>query len=84
MEQLGFFFVEVYSSTIKTNATAVEKELQKQLLFLPLGVRLWVTPGMGQQHALEQGVYKVFLTFSTEVLEMLRKGTLSLKKTGRM
>ena len=71
--ELGFRFVEVYSSTLMMNARYVEKALQERYQHLPLGQRLWRCADMGKKYdkEIDGKLHKVFLTFSPNVGQML-------------
>ena len=52
--KLGFTFFEVYASTLKINARAVEKALQQRYQRrLPLGTRLWRCVDKGSKYDTE-------------------------------
>ena len=75
--ELGFDSVELYSSTLKVNARAVEAALQRRFAHLPLGVRLWRQNDMGAKYDKPRDrdkVHKVFLTFSRKARRAIRKG----------
>jgi len=69
--ELGLKYVVVCRSNIKCNAFAVEEALQRALLHITMGRRLWRWVAMGQKeaHTLpnDVNVYKVFFTFSFDV-----------------
>ena len=80
-DQLGFDSVELYSSTLKINARAVEAALQRRFDYLPLGVRLWRDTDKGAKYDKEKDkgkAHKVFLTFSRKVRRAIRKGKIVL------
>ena len=74
--QLGFKYVEIYSSTLKVNARRVEHALQVRYQYLPLGVRLWRAPDKGAKYDRADDacfVHKVFVTLSPCVVQMLHE-----------
>ena len=74
-ENLGFKYIELYSSTLKINARRVEKALQERFQHLPLGTRLWRAPDKGPKYDQPEDagkVHKVFLTFSPLVAKARR------------
>lgn len=76
-DKLGFDSVELYSSTLKINARAVEAALQRRFDYLRLGVRLWRENDKGAKYdkPKDKGkVHKVFLTFSRKARKAIRKG----------
>ena len=73
--ELGFKYIELYSSTLKINARRVEKALQERFQHLPLGTRLWRAPDMGPKYDKPEDagkVHKVFLAFSPLVAKARR------------
>ena len=73
--ELGFKYIELYSSTLKINARRVEKALQERFQHLPLGTRLWRAPDKGPKYDQPEDagkVHKVFLTFSPLVAKARR------------
>ena len=73
--ELGFKYIELYSSTLKINARRVEKAFQKRFQYLPLGTRLWRHPDKGCKYDQPEDagkVHKVFLTFSPLVAKARR------------
>ena len=85
-EQHGFQSVVVYESTNLLDATHVEDAIQTYFQDrLPLGThKLWRCVAKGRHHdendCLENSnnVYKVFITYSTQVQEKLRLGELKI------
>ena len=72
-KELGFDRVEVYASTLKINARAVEDALQYRYQHLPLGIRLWRCPDKGSKFdkVVDGKLHKVFITYSPLVAKML-------------
>ena len=72
-KELGFDRVEVYASTLKINARAVEEALQFRYQHLPLGIRLWRCPDKGPKYdkEIDGKLHKVFITCSPRVGQML-------------
>ena len=70
---VGFTFVELYSSTLKVNARYVENALQERYQHLPLGLRLWRHPDKGEKYdkEIDGKLHKVFLASSPLVAQML-------------
>ena len=64
-KELGFDRVEVYASTLKINARAVEDALQYRYQHLPLGIRLWRYPDKGSKFdkVVDGKLHKVFITY---------------------
>ena len=79
--KLGFTFFEVYSSTLKINARAVENALQARYQrTLPLGQRLWRSVDMGSKYdkVVDGKLHKVFITFSPLAGQMLADGKIKV------
>ena len=79
--KLGFTFFEVYASTLKINARAVEKALQARYhRALPLGQRLWRRVDMGSKYEKEVDgkLHTVFITFSPLAGQMLAEGKIKV------
>ena len=79
--KLGFTFFEVYSSTLKINARAVEKALQQRYQrLLPLRQRLWRCVDKGSKYDTEVDgkLHKVFITFSPLAGQMLAEGKIKV------
>ena len=73
--QLGFKYIELYSSTLKINARRVEAALQMRFQHLPLGTRLWRCVDKGSKYDQPEDagkVHKVYLTFSPLVAKARR------------
>ena len=81
-KELGFEYVEMYSSSLMINARKVEKAMQERFQYLPLGTRLWRAPDKGpkwgdlEEDGESKFVHKVFVTFSCTVDVSIRNGTL--------
>ncbi len=75
-KHLGFQSQVVYESSALIDASRVEDEIQTRFQSLPLGrKRLWRHVAMGrssnQKDVTEPQVYKVFITYSTKVMNLL-------------
>ena len=79
--ELGFKYVEMYSSSLMINARKVEKAMQERFQYLPLGTRLWRAPDKGpkwgdlEEDGESKFVHKVFVAFSYTVDVSIRNGT---------
>ena len=82
MTRLGFDYFEVYASTLKINARAVEKALQVLNQALPLGIRLWRCPDKGSKFdkKIDGKLHKVFITVSPHIGDMVRKGEIMINE----
>ena len=71
-EELGFQYVEVYASTLKINARAVEDALQVRYQHLPLGQRLWRCADKGSKYdkEIDGKLHRVFITCSPKLGQM--------------
>jgi len=86
IEQYGFQSVVVYESTYLLDATSVEDAIQTFFQGrLPLGThKLWRCVAKGRHSDVNDclensnNVYKVFITYSTQVQEKLRLGELKI------
>ena len=83
-EEFGFRSIVVYESACLLDASGVEEALQTYFDNLKLGTRrLWRCVAMGQSSdkndVEELEVYKVFITYSTQVVEELEVGTLKIQ-----
>jgi len=83
-EDFGFKSQILYETTLLINASAMEDKLQDYFLYLPLGTRrLWRCVAKGQSSdkddVEEKEIYKVFITYSTQVAEKLEEGTLMIQ-----
>ena len=79
--ELGFTFFEVYASTLKINARAVENALQQRYQRpLLLGQRLWRCVDKGSKYDTEVDgkLHKVFITFSPLAGQMLAEGKIKV------
>ena len=79
--ELGFTFFEVYASTLKINARAVEKALQQRYQrLLPLRQRLWRCVDKGSKYDTEVDgkLHKVFVIFSPLVGQMLAESKIKI------
>ncbi len=75
-EDIGFHSQVVYEAGALIDASRVEDEIQTRFQSLPLGrKRLWRHVAMGRssnkKDATEPQVYKVFITYSTKVMNLL-------------
>ena len=80
--RLGFDYFEVYASTLKINARAVEKALQVLNQALPLGIRLWRCPDKGSKFdkKIDGKLHKVYITVSPHIGDMVRKGEIMINE----
>ena len=80
--RLGFDYFEVYASTLKINARAVENALQVLNQALPLGIRLWRCPDKGSKFdkKIDGKLHKVFITVSPHIGDMVRKGEIMINE----
>ena len=80
--RLGFDYFEVYASTLKINARAVERALQVLNQALPLGIRLWRCPDMGSKFdkEIDGHLHKVFITVSPHIGDMVHKGEIMINE----
>ena len=80
--RLGFDYFEVYASTLKINARAVEKALQVLNQALPLGIRLWRCPDKGSKFdkKIDGKLHKVFITVSPHIGDMVHKGEIMINE----
>jgi hypothetical protein len=79
---LGFKFFEVYASTLKINARAVEKALQVLKMALPLGRRLWRCADKGGKYdkKIDGHLHKVFFTVSPFIGDMVHTGEIIINE----
>ena len=77
---LGFAYFEVYASTLKINARAVEKALQVLKMALPLGRRLWRCADKGSKFdkEIDGKVHKVYITISPRIGSLIAKGEIKI------
>ena len=77
---LGFVYFEVYASTLKINARAVEKALQVLKMALPLGRRLWRCADKGSKFdkEIDGKVHKVYITISPRIGSLIAKGEIKI------
>ena len=80
--RLGFDYFEVYASTLKINARAVENALQVLNQALPLGIRLWRCPDKGSKFdkEIDGNLHKVFITVSPHIGDMVHKGEIMINE----
>ena len=81
-KELGFDRVEVYASTLKINARAVEDALQYRYQHLPLGIRLWRCPDKGSKFdkVVDGKLHKVFITYSHVIAQKLAAHKIKIDK----
>jgi len=80
----GFVSQVVYESACLIDASRVEDAIQTRFQYLPFGThRLWRCVAMGrssdQSDVEEKRVYKVFITYSTQVVDKLTQNILKIK-----
>ena len=80
--RLGFDYFEVYASTLKINARAVENALQVLNQALPLGIRLWRCPDKGSKFdkKIDGNLHKVYITVSPHIGDMVHKGEIKINE----
>ena len=82
-DKYGFRSRVVYESSILLNASGIEDAIQTHFKSLPLGSRRlwrWIAKGKSSDKAdvEEKEIYKVFITYSTQVVEELEARTLKI------
>ena len=84
-DDFGFQSQFLYKNSLLLNASLLEDCLQENFNDLVLGSRkLWRCVAKGKssdkEDVEEKNVYKVFITYSTKVVEALKKGTMKIQK----
>jgi hypothetical protein len=78
---LNFKSVVVFENPVMSNATAIEAALQTLFQKKKLGYeRLWRHVAKGQHHSTELGYYKVFFTYSFDVVESINNKKIIINK----
>ncbi len=81
---LGFLSEIVYESGVLLNASRVEDAIQTKFDDLPLGRKLWRCVAKGKSSDKKDAtepkeVYKVFITYSTKVVDLLNKKQIKIQ-----
>ena len=77
----GFEFVEIYHSPLRHNALLVEALLQIRYQEQPLGVhRCWRAVAKGSKQGSAVGSFRVFMTYSREVPQLVCDGFLKVQR----
>ncbi len=81
VSQLKFNSVVVFENPVLSNVTAVEDAIQKKFQWKKLGYeRLWRHAAKGQHHSTELAHYKVFVTYSFNVVENINNKKIIVNK----
>ena len=85
-DYLGFKSVEVFGSEFQSDATMLEEMLQDRYDALGIPVHLHRHVGMGYKgfgdEPAEERIHKVFLTYSTKLLRLIRDGKVRVCQSG--